>query len=552
MKILCLFFALFFTQSIFADWKLETVSGLQVHYYLPKSTPQLNGESIRQAALMINLHGCAQKPEDLKNDGNWENTAEDFNMIVVLPKVPNGGVYSGCWDYYGADQSITTKHSVEVLKLVKDFLSRRALNIDPNQVYISGLSSGGGQAMVLGCLAPDVFAGMGLNAGPSTGSLAKEISRPSTPLDKMLETCKKFAAGKSEAFKTQLTSIIYGNNDFIVNTAFNTYNADIMSSIYGADQKSTFDTTKLMGTFTEGSGTLWSDKKGPRVSLIMNSKLGHNWPAGQGGNGGNFINKKSINYPDYLAKFFSLNNRRAKNIDLPEVMIDVIESRDSKFNISGMVNLSPSLIKSLEVSVRNKGNEELVDHFQLKLHEGHTFSGMTKELPDGEYDFQFKIMTTKGLSRFFNRNSWSGEVKGQNLPQLIGVRFHAFNNCAQLSGQILSNGGSTVELLEAKLDSGETYNVQVSQTLWNLEICDLLEGTRSLSIHGKNASGVSSNVESFTFFNSENAATATLQDHMESKRLKWEEYITWYKKYGTELFTLYLGKDKIWREKSHP
>ncbi len=30
---------------------------------------------------MINLHGCSQKTEDLKKDGNWESTADDFNMI---------------------------------------------------------------------------------------------------------------------------------------------------------------------------------------------------------------------------------------------------------------------------------------------------------------------------------------------------------------------------------------------------------------------------------------------------------------------------------------
>lgn len=34
---------------------------------------------------MINLHGCAQKAEDLKKDGNWEITADEYNMLVALP-----------------------------------------------------------------------------------------------------------------------------------------------------------------------------------------------------------------------------------------------------------------------------------------------------------------------------------------------------------------------------------------------------------------------------------------------------------------------------------
>lgn len=549
MKFLCLMIAILFTQATYAEWKLETISGIQVHYYLPKNPPNLSGLSSLKKSLMINLHGCAQKPEDLKKDGNWDNAADDYNMVVALPRVPNGGVYSGCWDYYGADQSTTTKHSVEVLKLVQELLSRKDLNIDRDQVYVSGLSSGGGQSMVLGCLAPEVFAGMGLNAGPSTGSTAKEISRPSTPFEKMLATCKKFGTNKDEAFKTQLTSIIYGNNDYIVNTAFNTFNAEIMSTIYGANNKSTFDTKKLPGTFTEGTGTLWSDNRGPRVSLIMNTNLGHNWPAGQGGHGGSFINKKSINYPDYLASFFIVNNRRAKNSNIPEIMIDPIESIDSRFTITGKLNISTRLIKSLEVTVRKMGSDEIVDLLNLELNEN-TFAGTTKKLLEGEYDFQLEVKTKAGLSRIFKRNSWSGEVTGMNKPQLIGVRFLATNDCAYLNGQILSNGASAVEIIEAKLDEDETFTAPVENSLWKLEICGLSEGKHLISVYGKSISNTVSNIETFSFFSSQNAAIATLQDHMEAKRLKWKDYISWYKKYGSNLFTLYLGQDKIWREKS--
>jgi poly(3-hydroxybutyrate) depolymerase len=294
-----------FFQDAHAEWQSDNLGGMQVSYYMP-------GPSLSKRALMVNLHGCAQKADDLKKDGNWEQTADDYNMIVALPSAPNGGVYAGCWDYYGADHTRENRHNAPVIKMVEGLLAKIDLNIDPAQVYISGLSSGGGEAMVLGCLAPEIFAGIGLNAGPSTGSTVQEISYPKTPLDTLMSTCKKLSEGHEDAFKTQLTSVIYGNNDYIVNTAFNINNAEIMRTIYGADVKFTFDTRELEGASTEGTGTMWSDAFGPRVSLIMNTGLGHNWPAGQGGNNGNFINKKSINYPDYLAKFFFTNNRRVK------------------------------------------------------------------------------------------------------------------------------------------------------------------------------------------------------------------------------------------------
>lgn len=255
---LCLLNSLF-ALTAQAEWKNETINSLQTHFYIPKTI----ASSAPKRALMINLHGCAQKAEDLKKDGNWETTADEFNMVVAIPKVPNGGVYAGCWDYYGADHTRTNRNNGALLELVKNLLSRSELSIDPGQVYISGLSSGGGEAMILGCMAPDVFAGMGLNAGPSTGTSAGEIGRPQTSLDKMLTVCKTLGGANSESFKTQLTSIIYGNNDYVVNPAHDTNNAQIMSTVYGAATKSSFETKKLPGSMTEGRGQCFPTAMAP-------------------------------------------------------------------------------------------------------------------------------------------------------------------------------------------------------------------------------------------------------------------------------------------------
>jgi poly(3-hydroxybutyrate) depolymerase len=498
MKYLSFLVVFFFVNNSFAEWKLETLSGTPVHFYVPKTTTALSG-SIHKRSMMINLHGCAQKAEDLKKDGNWDNTAEEFNMVVALPKVPNGGVYSGCWDYYGADHTVTNRHSVVVLNIVKEMLAKKELNIDPDQVFVSGLSSGGGESMVLGCLAPEVFAGIGLNAGPSTGTTANEISRPSTAYATMLATCKKFGAGKEEAFKTQLTSIIYGNNDYIVNPAFDLNNAEIMRTIYGADVKSGFDTKKLEGTSTDGTGTLWSDEIGPRVSLIMNTGLGHNWPAGQGGNGGSFINKKSINYPNYLARFFLTNNRRAKDVYLPEVEINPIETKDSKFIFSGVLNAPTNLIKSMEVAVKKRSTGELVDQFIVAADAHHQFHGITKVLAEGEYDFELNVSTGLGIHRIFKRNSWLGVVSGLNTPQLFGMLFKIDQGCVVFKGQAFTNGESKVTKVIGILDDSKTFETEVENTFWSLEICDLTEGSHSVAIHAENEVGTQSNAETFTF-----------------------------------------------------
>lgn len=548
MKTVLLLISFLASAHVYADWKFETIEGVQVHYYLPKTTVPLSVKTQRRA-LMVNLHGCSQKAEDLKKDGNWENTADDYNMIVALPKVPNGGVIAGCWDYYGADHTMSNRHNGPLIKLVQALLTKTELNIDPGQVYLSGLSSGGGETMVLGCMVPEMFAGIGINAGPSTGTTSNEIGRPKTSYETMLATCKKLAGTKTEFFKTQLTSIIYGNNDFIVNTAFNTNNAEIMRTIYDAGNKSTFDTKKLAGTNTDGTGTLWADSIGPRVSLIMNTNLGHNWPAGQGGNGGSFINKKSINYPDYLAKFFFTNNRRSKLVVLPEVMIEPIESKDSKFIISGALTVAKEWIKTIDVLVKRKDSGELVDTIRATVGRDNRFSAFSKNLPDGEYYFDFSVVSSLGSKKIFKRSSWLGEVQGVNLPQVFNTFYQSALGCFEIKGQAESPGGEKVVEVKITVDDDKDFSAPVENTQWNFKTCELTSGDHEALVAAVNTEGLMSPAQQFSFTTAPNTATATLQQHMEAKRLNWEEYGYWYLKYGYHQFTLVLGEDSIWREK---
>ncbi|WP_226900280.1 extracellular catalytic domain type 1 short-chain-length polyhydroxyalkanoate depolymerase [Nonomuraea phyllanthi] len=288
-------------------WSSRSAGGMTTQLYVPDTAPELGAGR----ALMVNLHGCVQTSTALRDGGNWAATADEHGMVVAIPAAPNGGVLLGCWDYYDSNHSRTSpsRHDDNLLQLVEDLLADASLGIDPDQVYLTGLSSGGGETMVMGCLAPDVFAGVGINAGPSVGTSSGQISSVSVSQAQVTNTCRTFSGSTSSAFGTQLTSVIYGSNDTTVAPGYNTLNAQVMAGIYGAGSQSSFSLAGLAGNNTSGSGTLWSDGDGPRVSLIQNTGMGHNWPAG-GGSGGSYITTNSINYPAYVTDFFFDNNRR--------------------------------------------------------------------------------------------------------------------------------------------------------------------------------------------------------------------------------------------------
>ena len=98
-------------------------------------------------------------------------------------------------------------------KLVDAVMARSALNIDPNQVYITGLSSGAGETHVIGCAFPEVFAGMGENAGPALGSASTDIfADPKISAAQVASNCKAMNGNNATynaKYATQLLSLIH-------------------------------------------------------------------------------------------------------------------------------------------------------------------------------------------------------------------------------------------------------------------------------------------------------------------------------------------------------
>lgn len=302
------------TDAKAGTWSTATIAGMNVRLYVPTSEPAAG----TGRALMVNLHGCAQNSADLQEHGNWAASAEAHGMIVALPDAPDGGVIMGCWDYYDSGHSRTSpsRHDDNLLDLVAELKGDADLAIDANQVYISGLSSGAGQAMVMGCLAPDVFAGIGISAGPTVGTTSLQIGWVAVSQAQGAATCTSFAGDAEASFGTQLTSVVYGSADYTVAQGYGRLNGAIMAELYGAGTQAEFSLSELAGQNTNGTGVQYSDDSGPRVSVISNTGLGHAWPAGTGA-GGAYISSNSIDYPAYLTSFFFENNRRIEREDAP-------------------------------------------------------------------------------------------------------------------------------------------------------------------------------------------------------------------------------------------
>lgn len=279
-------------------------AGMEVHIYTPTTTTA-NGKR----ALMVALHGCSQSNEVVRDNWSWEDEADEYGMVIAAPMAPNGGVIAGCWDYYDSNHSRANpgRHDDNLIDLAQALLADSKLNIDPDQVYISGLSSGGGETFVMGCVAPEIFAGIGINAGPAVGTSSGQIGSAAVSAAQAASTCQSFADdGNQAGFDTQLTSVVHGTSDYTVGQDYAEVDAQAMANVYGASKDS--GSNAVSGGGTEET---WSDSSGVRVSKIMVSGLGHAWPAGSDSSGGSYTDHATIDYPAFLTAFFFEHNRRA-------------------------------------------------------------------------------------------------------------------------------------------------------------------------------------------------------------------------------------------------
>lgn len=293
-------------------WRPEATIGgkLRTHVYVPNTAPIVNG----MRALMVSMHGCGQTHHDFKQGANWQTTADAYGMVVALPKSSDEGTYGGmgCWNFHvGMSASRSRSDAKYLIDLVDDLLSDPSLNIDPRQVYITGLSSGAGMTNQMACLAPDIFAGAGVNAGPAPGSGGTDLSRPGISIPQGKDNCETLAGPFITDLYTQVYNNVHGTNDYLVGTEHAERNTQIFIDVYEGDgqtQMSGCGSSTLSGG---GDVTTYCDSTGPRISKVMVNGMGHAWPAGPGTpGGGSYIDHTHINYPAYITDFFFTNNRR--------------------------------------------------------------------------------------------------------------------------------------------------------------------------------------------------------------------------------------------------
>lgn len=487
----------------------------RVHIYTPDTVSSVgNGR-----ALMVVLHGCTQSI-DAYLTANLEDAAEAYGMVIAVPDAMNKAGYS-CWSYWQGAKSRSSGDYKNLISLANTLAADAAYGIDADQVYIAGLSSGAAFANTTACLAPDVFAGMGVSAGPSIGT-SSSGAIGSCEQANVTSRCNTYAGSYGSHFATQIASIAHGDADTTVDTCYNRQNAEGMAGVYGVQEKTGSNIVNIAGRTAEEY--LWDDN---RVSMLWLTGVDHSWSGGQGASG-SYISGSGINYAMYLGEYFLQNNQRVDRNQPPVVTSISVTENNGALTIAGQVSDVDGTVLQVDVSVSDRHNNQW--SYTTQSIQNGAFSVATGQLADELYFIDAVATDDLGaMSEAATTSYRVGPPPPPAAPELSNIMVSTTGQSAVVTGEVLDIN-EDLSGVTVNFQTG-TVTAQVDGNQFSASADNLPGGQQSATVTATDQAGLSSS-ESITF-DIDAGITATLDQHIDAGRLDYENYSDCYLEYGS-------------------
>ena len=259
----------------------KLVPKLDYYIYETASTPKR--PSTKDMPLVVMLHGCTQNANAFAEGTQMNRLAQQEGFVVLYPQQRISYNIGKCWRWYNLDESQGLAEAHTIMKLIQSTISMYEL--DPNKVFIAGMSAGAGMASLIAATYPNEIQAIGLHSGPAL-AIAKDMKSGVSLLKNGFDDSDQKSIANLEKFTQQKphktpTIIIQGVEDDVVhisNLEALTKQFLYLNSLEISAKGSVAQ--HLVGTDKEYSQTEYKHEQKTIVEVLKVKHLGHAWSGG--------------------------------------------------------------------------------------------------------------------------------------------------------------------------------------------------------------------------------------------------------------------------------
>lgn len=265
--------------------------------------------------LIVMLHGCRQDAEDFAAGTRMNVLAERETFLVLYPEQDAGAHPLRCWNWFAPDHQERGKGEPSIIAgATVEVIAEHS--VDPDRVYVAGISAGGSMTGILGATYPDLYAAIGVHSGlqykaADDGREALVVQQTGGP-DPDRQGRLAYLSARQEA-RVLPTIVFHGEEDRVVDVvnAHQTLSQWAQTNDYahdGADSDSITDEPAdvLREEPPEGYDYVRRAYESPEGDVIMEKwiveELGHDWSGGDPD--GSYADPEGPDASGELVRFF--------------------------------------------------------------------------------------------------------------------------------------------------------------------------------------------------------------------------------------------------------
>lgn len=175
--------------------------------------------------LMVMLHGCAQDAEIFAAGTGMNELARQLGFVVLYPTQSRMANTNQCWNWFkSGNQHRDMGEPAVIADLTREIMETYQIN--PDKVFIAGLSAGGAMAYIVGSQYPELYAAIGVHSGLlyrgitnmfSAMAAMKTGSEQVGQIEELQTQFMDYAMSQAPVSQTAVPLIVFhGDNDLVV------------------------------------------------------------------------------------------------------------------------------------------------------------------------------------------------------------------------------------------------------------------------------------------------------------------------------------------------